>query len=101
MVIKIDGRRWLIKRVKPTNKVLDGDYGACDFTTSTIYISNIIDSNLAKDTIIHELAHAFLFVEGHVQFENYSEENVCDFFGSFGLKLINTANKVFEKWCIE
>ena len=100
MKILINNRAWEIKQVKADHEYLDGACGATVFQDSIIYINKDISSDLKKDTILHELCHSYLFVLGFNQFPDgkFTEENVCDFFGSFSFELVQVAKKIFRSW---
>lgn len=101
--IKINGRKWNIERIDNSDSELldETDCGATCYLDSKIDISSRMNDSLARDTINHELAHAFLFTYGFNQMTKFTEENVCDFFGAFGSELIALANAICESWGIE
>ena len=94
--IKINNRNWKVRFVKGTDKNLCAEdneivCGITNYGKSTIYINKEIDDDVMLDTIVHELTHAYLFVYGFGQVENFTEENVCDVFGAFAIDLTNQA----------
>lgn len=105
MEIKINGRKWQVLLVDEENKALCNDdesitCGITHFQRNKIYINETIEETLMRDTIIHELTHAYLFVYGFGQVESYTEEMVCDAMGAFGYDLIQNAIKIFNEFAI-
>ena len=102
---KINDRKWKLKLVKDNDKVLektDDEMSVCGithFSKATIYINQEIDKDVMRDTIIHELTHAFLFVYGFGQVENFTEEMVCDIMGAYATDIIILADAIYA--CIE
>jgi len=97
----INKRNWNVKLVAEDSKYLcveEGEEvcGITSFAKATIYLNKEIDKDVMKDTIVHELTHAYLFTYGFNQFENFNEENVCDVFGAFCLDLSENAKKIYN-----
>lgn len=106
MKIKINRKDWEIIQVPANDKRLEQTEdevvcGITNYSNATIYISREIAESTMKDTIVHELAHAFIDVYGHPQYKKYSEENVCDLFGAFALELTSLAIDIFNEWNLE
>ena len=97
---KINDRKWKLKLVKDTDKNLqktDDEMAVCGithFSKATIYINQEIDRHVMRDTIIHELTHAFLFVYGFGQVENFTEEMVCDIMGAYATDIVALADNI-------
>jgi len=99
--IKILGETWNLK----TNKVLDGAWGACDYTSRTIYLcknfnklrdeDNSYDNiNVHKNKVIrHEVIHAMMLESGIVQNTDLHNEAVVDWIARNHKKM----NKIFKK----
>lgn len=58
-----------------------------------IRLASEIDKDLLYSTIIHELVHAYLFEYGMPR-DNYSQEDMCNFFGAYGTEIIENACKI-------
>lgn len=103
MNIKINNREWQIIQVKGNDKRLQQEKGEevsgiTSYTQATIYINTDVANSTMKDTILHELAHAFIDTYGFPQYETYTEENICDMFGAFAIELTNIALDVYTEW---
>ncbi len=102
MYIKINDLKWQVD-------FLDGDddrlvlddvkcLGITVFSDYQIYIKDNMSKEALKQTVLHELAHAFLFSYGiHLPIDkNETEEAVCDFIGVYSPKINKAANKILE-----
>lgn len=102
MTCKINNRKWKIILVDDDNKALDRNEdeesvcGITKFAKASIFINKDIDNAVMLDTIIHELTHAYLFVYGFGQVENFTEEMVCDIMGAYAVDIVKTANEILE-----
>lgn len=56
--------------------------GLCDNASRKIYIHKNLDMHTKIKTLRHELMHAILFEYG-ISKETYTEEQVCDLFGTY------------------
>lgn len=77
MKIKINNYDWNIKLVP--KKEIDGDLGLCHYADLTIKIGKEQDKQLIKDTILHEIIHAFIFSYGFDK-NSYTNEEITCFF---------------------
>ena len=97
---KINGRTWKVKMVNPTDERLcaiedQTVWGITNYAKCEIYLANNQSNSMIFDTLCHELAHAYIMVYGHSQYESFSEENVCDLFGAFAVDLVRNARQIF------
>ena len=97
----INNIRWKLAFVSPDFPLLqriNGEYtiGACDNLTRTIYISNIINGNLLKKVLCHEITHAAMF-SYNVDLSIEQEELVADLISTYGDEIIYITNKIFTK----
>lgn len=103
--IKIKNQSWKIKLVADDSKYLerqDDEMSVCGithFAHATIYINREIDKSVMLDTITHELTHAYLFVYGFGQVENFTEEMLCDIMGAYARDIITQADEIFQ-WAL-
>lgn len=98
MQVTINNIPWKIKVVKRTNKKLNPDNGAvylglCDYEKSTIRIRKGMNYMVTRQTVIHELVHAFLFSYG---IEVSGDEPMCNFFGSHADAIVELTNQIME-----
>jgi len=101
MELLINNLHWNIDWVEQDSSTLDceGTEQVCGITYRTkchIFINNNLPLDLMKRTIAHELTHAYIWSYGLMQFENFNEENVCDFMESFGSKIMKQTKKVLD-----
>lgn len=98
----IKNNTWKLKLVADDSKYLekaDDEMSVCGithFAHATIYINKEIDKEVMLDTIIHELTHAYLFVYGFGQVENFTEEMVCDLMGAYARDIVEQATKIYS-----
>lgn len=99
--IDINGLEWEILCAHSEDKKLYTDntdcYGVTYFQEQQIYLDIDISKGLFRQTVIHELVHAFLFSFGYHLDCDEIEEAVCDFVGSHLDNIYKIANKVVEK----
>ncbi|MCM1060939.1 MAG: hypothetical protein NC452_11700 [Eubacterium sp.] len=75
--------------------------GVTYFSELQIYIDKNLSMELMRQTVIHELIHAFLFSYGiHVECGNSkdTEEAFCDFCGAHFDNLQKIVNKIIGNW---
>jgi Zn-dependent peptidase ImmA (M78 family) len=99
--VKINNAIYTIQEIPDIRKIYsDGKnkdfYGLCDYTKRTITIKGNIAKDLKRATLAHELAHAFLFENGHDS-RQYSLETVCNMFGAFAENIVAIVNDYFDK----
>lgn len=108
MIIKINNLEWNVFFVPRDHNKLEADgvqcLGKAYFDDLHIYLDKSVSEELMRQTVIHELVHAFLFSYGvHVECnDDYdTEEAVCDFCGAYFDKIKKAANKIIKAWCSE
>lgn len=99
--ININGLDWDICCVHSGDKKLNVDnvdcYGVTYFQEQQIYFNIDISKGLFRQTVIHEIVHAFLFSFGYHLDCDEIEEAVCDFIGSHLDNIYKTTNKIIAK----
>lgn len=105
MIIKINGLEWTVFFVPREHNKLEMDdmqcMGITYFSDLQIYFDKTLSAELMRQTVIHELVHAFLFSYGiHIECDNNkdTEEAVCDFCGAYFDKLGKLSNKIIKTW---
>lgn len=100
---KIFNKNWLIEFINGNDPRLglpekDIVYaGLCVGSIRRIYIANDMISDKIKETLIHELTHAYMR-ETLQDFDiKKSEEFICDFIGLFGEEIVNKADKILAQ----
>lgn len=72
-------------------------YGQAVHYLQQIYLWSALPLSQKRQTLKHELAHAFIQHHALSNLENYSEETLCDFVGSFGEEIITICNEYFKE----
>lgn len=103
MEFKINGLKWNAFFVdKNDSKLLyDGsnNLGVTYYDDLKIYLKNDMSKPLFRQTVIHELVHAFLFSYGiHLENSDVTEEAVCDFCGAHLDKILKLTKRVVDIW---
>ena len=100
---KIFNKNWLIEFINGDDSRLglpekDIVYaGLCVGDIRRIYIANDMIPDKIKETLIHELTHAYMR-ETLQDFDiKKSEEFICDFISLFGEEIINKADKILTQ----
>lgn len=99
--VAIFDRTWQIYLAKPHDPELfvNGEslQGACWCGHSKIFISDELDDAALKRTLIHEIAHAVLYMSQLEVSETFSEEQLCNFMAIYGKMVVNTADYILEE----
>ncbi len=100
-MILINNIYWKLSFVPPTFPLLrrwDGAFsiGACDNLTRTIYINELLQGNLLKKVLCHEITHAAMF-SYNVNLSIEQEELVADLISTYGEEIVYITNKIFNK----
>lgn len=101
MKIKINGLNWTVENVQRGNEKLQLNGNPCFGITKYMDLIIYLDAEQAKElyrqTLIHELIHAYTFSFGvHLVANEKTEEPVCDFMGSHLDEIYLTANKIMD-----
>ena len=100
-MILINGVRWKIFRVSPSNPYLSTPegkvaLGCCDRVEHTIYINNKLKGKKLKQVLCHEITHAVLY-SNNVLMLPKEEEIVAEIFRKYGFKIIELTQKAYRK----
>lgn len=105
MIIKINNLNWTVFFVPRKHEKLELEdtqcMGVTYFSDLQIYIDESLSDELIRQTVIHELIHAFLFSYGvHIEcsYDKDVEEAFCDFCGAYFDKVQKVANKIIKMW---
>ena len=71
-------------------------WGTCRYDIQKIYLAKDMTLGKKKQTLSHELTHAFLYEYLLGYKEKYSNEEVCEFLSKYGERIINLANKYID-----
>lgn len=100
MNLEINGNEWKIVEVNEKDeklKINDKEcWGTCMYEEQTIYICQEMRLSKKKQTLMHELSHAFLY-EYLLKFqENFDNEELCEFVAKYSQRIGNLANKYID-----
>ena len=73
-------------------------YGETDYTKQTIKILKELNYTRKRQTLIHELVHAFhdvYLASAHVK-DKYDEEDICCFFATYGDEILKIVENYFK-----
>lgn len=87
--VTINGIKWTVQTVSKTHKKLKKNLGICYLRECAIFIDEDLRGGIFKQTLLHELVHAFVFSFGVHFPENDVEESVCDFIAAHYRELSN------------
>lgn len=98
---KVNGLTWTVQCVQRDSEKLqvnDKDcLGVTYFQDLQIYIDGTLPKVLFRQTVIHELVHAFTFSFGvHLVANEETEEPVCDFIGAHLDEIYSITNKIMN-----
>lgn len=102
MKFKINGLNWTVQSVQREHEKLKNDkgnacFGVTYFQDLQIYLDGSSSRELFRQTVIHELIHAFTFSFGvHLVANEKTEEPVCDFMGAHLDEIYSAANKIMD-----
>lgn len=103
MQIKINETIFTVQLVKKDSEFLAFDdpnkeiLGRTDYLKQNIYIRNDIPFNRRRQTIIHELTHAFIDAYGFSMLEYWNEEQLCMFFEVYSPHIVSLSDKVLNE----
>lgn len=97
----INGEEWAIHLVSPNHPKLyreDGTLtiGACDDDIKTIYVNDMLNEQLMRKVICHEITHAAMF-SYNILLTLDQEELLADLIATYGDEIISITNRVFAK----
>lgn len=100
-MFKINGEEWRVLLVSPSHQGLmrrDGGYtiGVCDDVEKTIYINQLLDNQMLKKVLCHELTHAAMF-SYNVELTLEQEELLADLIATYGQEIIDITNMLFNR----
>ena len=70
--------------------------GLTDFLNNTIYLHKDLSPQKKKQTLIHELTHAYIYACGFSTEEFFDHELVCEFIEAYARNIISTADEYFR-----
>lgn len=71
-------------------------FGSVDHRVNKIYVHSELPTDRQKQTLIHELTHAFIAAYGF-EFVDINSEILCDFVGLYAEDIIKEANRILKE----
>ena len=97
MTFKVNGILWEIKEVDKDSTELKNNevsgLGLCNYTTSTIYMADLLNESRFCNTLKHELTHAVMESNGFYEFENLNHEQLCEFVACHAATILQLADE--------
>lgn len=66
-----------------------------------IVVKKDLDPQMIKETLLHELTHAYLGMSGRYKQNRFTAEEVCEFVGWNLEPILETANAILKGWKIK
>ena len=98
MKFTIYGYEWEVAFVDKDDPLLNGSDGKTWYNDSKIVVRKDMNPQIVKATIIHELTHAVLEIQGRVYQMKFGREDVCEFMGFCGEMIIGIANELYKHY---
>lgn len=100
-MFNINGEWWQVLLVSPNHPKLqraDGSFtiGSCDDITKTIYVNDMLNKQLMRKVLCHEITHAAMF-SYNILLTLDQEELLADLIATYGSEIENVTNRVFSK----
>lgn len=89
---------WKIEFVEKDAEVISGSCGITYKEECISYIRNDLSDEMTRRTLIHEIAHAYIWVYGFEDITNrkFTEEDLCNFIETYGYDIISQADTVLS-----
>ncbi len=94
MKIKINDYVWNVEFVSKDDERMRGVDGRTLYNDFLILIRDDLNKVATKEVLIHEITHATLGMQGRCYQKKFDLEEVCEFVGFNGKKIIDLAEKV-------
>lgn len=80
------------------NLIVDGTarIGCIHYINNTIYLMENLTKEVKRRTLLHELTHAALNCNGMLNFDNFNQEQMCEFMAYHSEKIVDICNEYFE-----
>ena len=99
MKIKIHDYTWNVELVDISDPDLEGKYdGRTSYKKLRIAIDKAQAPDMIKETLLHELTHAYLGMQGRYNQRKLTIEEVCEFIGWNAQSMVDTANAILKEW---
>lgn len=92
--IKINKLTYTIEFV--TTTFVENTLGTCESSAGKIQVLNSLSKEQTRQTLIHELTHAYLWAYGFFEWAS-NEEAMCNFIGTYADDIIKHTDYILEK----
>lgn len=76
----------------------DIEYDGLCFRNGLILVKKYEKDWVIKNTLLHELTHAFLQANGYWGDNSFSEENICEIIANMGECIVECANDIMNEY---
>lgn len=73
-------------------------FGIINFADEEIYINGNLTLNKIKQTLVHEITHAFINEFGFKAIDYFNEEQICEFMSMYGDKILILCTSIIEQY---
>lgn len=83
---------------KNDNLIVEGTHriGACHYDDCKIYLADYMSLQMLKNTLLHELSHAFISSHGLLGVNKFNQETVCEFVACHSESITKIANDYMD-----
>jgi hypothetical protein len=105
ITIRINGIDYNVRLVgiDSANLVVGGTTrcGAIFYQTGDIYILETLPPPLMRQSIMHELTHAYICAYGFMRYNKFTDEQLCDFMAAYSGAIVYDAEAILKHYGIE
>ena len=100
MKIKIHDHTWNVELIDPSDPYLENGAcdGRCNYKERRVVVNKDQHPEMIKETLLHELTHAYLGMQGRYRQDKLTKEEVCEFIGWNAQSMLDTANVILKEW---
>ena len=96
--VSINNHDWTVAYDDPVVPVLPHNVlGRTCFDTLQIIMKRDLSEQALRLSLLHELAHAFLFSQGRVYQERFTQEDLCEFVAWNGPEIVGVAETITKE----
>lgn len=76
-------------------------FGIINFADEEIYINGNLTLNKIKQTLVHEITHAYINEYGFKSIDYFDEEQLCEFMAMYGDSILISCTRILEEYNIK
>lgn len=102
LTIRINGIDFTVAltNIDDENLIVDGTTrcGAIHYQNGEIHILDTLPPCLMRQSIMHELTHAYICAYGFMRYPKFSDEQLCDFVAAYSKSICYDADAVMKHY---